>query len=79
MHNLKHLFPHLKIPEPSWLDGKYWPIGIHYFHSRCPVEKEIQKIVEHDLPEKCRQVFILSRVENLSNKEISKKFQEIYY
>ena len=37
------------------------------------LEKEIQKIVEHDLPEKCRQVFILSRVENLSNNEISKK------
>ena len=37
------------------------------------LENEIQKIVEHDLPEKCRQVFILSRVENLSNNEISKK------
>ena len=37
------------------------------------LEEEIQKIVEHDLPEKCRQVFILSRVENLSNNEISKK------
>lgn len=37
------------------------------------LEQEIHKIVEHDLPEKCRQVFILSRVENLSNNEISKK------
>ena len=37
------------------------------------LEEEIQKIVEHDLPEKCRQVFILSRVENLSNNEISEK------
>ena len=37
------------------------------------LEEEIQKIVEHDLPEKCRQVFILSRAENLSNSEISKK------
>ena len=37
------------------------------------LENEIQKIVDTELPEKCRQVFILSRVENLSNNEISKK------
>ena len=35
------------------------------------LEDEIQKIVETELPEKCRQVFILSRVEKLSNNEIS--------
>ena len=36
------------------------------------LEFEIQKIVDTDLPEKCRQVFILSRIEKLSNSEISK-------
>ena len=35
------------------------------------LEDEIQKIVETELPEKCRQVFILSRVEKLSNNEVS--------
>ena len=35
------------------------------------LEDEIQKIVETELPEKCRQVFVLSRVENLSNSKIS--------
>ena len=35
------------------------------------LEDEIQKIVETELPEKCRQVFILSRVEKLSNNKIS--------
>jgi RNA polymerase sigma-70 factor (ECF subfamily) len=35
------------------------------------LEDEIQKIVETELPEKCRKVFILSRVEKLSNNEIS--------
>ena len=35
------------------------------------LEFEIQKIVDTDLPEKCRQVFILSRIEKLSNSEIS--------
>ena len=36
------------------------------------LENEIQKIVDTKLPEKCRQIFILSRIEKLSNNEISK-------
>ena len=35
------------------------------------LENEIQKIVDTKLPEKCRQIFILSRIEKLSNNEIS--------
>ena len=35
------------------------------------LENEIQKIVDTELPEKCRQIFILSRIEKLSNNEIS--------
>jgi RNA polymerase sigma-70 factor (ECF subfamily) len=37
------------------------------------LQQEIQKIVDKDLPKKCKQVFILSRVEKLSNNEISEK------
>ena len=36
------------------------------------LENEIQKIVDTKLTEKCRQIFILSRIEKLSNNEISK-------
>jgi|TARA_Y100001949_G_scaffold162763_1_gene156052 RNA polymerase sigma-70 factor (ECF subfamily) len=35
------------------------------------LEKQIQAIVNNKLPEKCREVFILSRVEGLSNIEIA--------
>ena len=35
------------------------------------LENEIQKIVDTHMPEKCKQVFILSRIEKLSNNDIS--------
>ena len=35
------------------------------------LEKQIQQIVNNELPEKCRHVFILSRIEGLSNTDIS--------
>ena len=36
------------------------------------LEKQIQEIVNDKLPEKCREIFILSRIEGLSNIEIAK-------
>ena len=35
------------------------------------LEKQIQQIVNNELPEKCRHVFILSRIEGLSNTDIA--------
>ena len=35
------------------------------------LEKQIQQIVNNKLPEKCRHVFILSRIEGLSNTDIA--------
>ena len=37
------------------------------------IEKIIRKLVNEKLPEKCRIIFILSRIEGLSNQEISLK------
>jgi monoamine oxidase len=44
MNTLKKQFPKLKIPKPTWINGKYWPIGVHYFKSFCRVDKDIKKI-----------------------------------
>ena len=35
------------------------------------LEEQIQKVVNNELPEKCRHVFILSRIEGLSNTDIA--------
>ena len=35
------------------------------------LKEKIQKIVNENLPEKCREIFILSRIENKTNTEIS--------
>ena len=35
------------------------------------LQEEIQKIVNEKLPDKCRTIFILSRIENRSNPEIA--------
>ena len=37
------------------------------------IEKIIRKLVNEKLPQKCRLIFILSRIEGLSNQEISSK------
>ena len=37
------------------------------------IEKIIRKLVNEKLPQKCRIIFILSRIEGLSNQEISSK------
>ena len=35
------------------------------------LQEEIQKIVNEKLPDKCRAIFVLSRIENRSNPEIA--------
>ena len=35
------------------------------------LQEEIQKIINEKLPDKCRAIFILSRIENRSNPEIA--------
>ena len=35
------------------------------------LQEEIQRIVNEKLPDKCRTIFILSRIENRSNPEIA--------
>ncbi len=39
------------------------------------LEKIIQKLVNDKIPQKCREVFILSRVEGLSNRAIAKQLK----
>jgi RNA polymerase sigma-70 factor (ECF subfamily) len=35
------------------------------------LQDEINRIVNEQLPEKCREIFVLSRIEGLANKEIA--------
>ena len=35
------------------------------------LQEEIQRVVNEKLPDKCRTIFILSRIENRSNPEIA--------
>lgn len=44
----------------------------YYSLVECELEDKINEIID-DMPEKCREVFILSRYEYLKNKEIAEK------
>ncbi|MEL1223199.1 MAG: RNA polymerase sigma-70 factor [Candidatus Neomarinimicrobiota bacterium] len=39
------------------------------------VEEEIQRIVNEKLPDKCKSIFILSRIENRTNREIAEMLE----
>ena len=39
------------------------------------IEEEIQKIVNEKLPDKCKSIFILSRIENRTNREIAEMLE----
>jgi RNA polymerase sigma-70 factor (family 1) len=59
--------------EKIQIIGKYHtPKSVELYFSAEELKDEIDKSIS-SLPNRCREIFILSRMENLSNKEIAKK------